>query len=142
MADACRESRGENSEEHLTKWIWAAASDQLLNPVRFRFLPPAQPTTDGTTSSPNIRSSPALKPGLRVLADGWPWWWTNPEPISFCAVGNGVVPLQAATAAFVPLLGAGLAETGRSMNYYEHHIGDYAQATAHLSFVEDGPTAG
>lgn len=23
------------------------------------------------------------------------------------------------------------------MNYYEHHIGDYAQATAHLSFVED-----
>lgn len=23
------------------------------------------------------------------------------------------------------------------MNYYEHHIGDYAQATAHLTFVED-----
>lgn len=23
------------------------------------------------------------------------------------------------------------------MNYYEHHIGDYAQATAHLSFLED-----
>lgn len=23
------------------------------------------------------------------------------------------------------------------MNYYEHHIGDYAQATSHLSFVED-----
>lgn len=23
------------------------------------------------------------------------------------------------------------------MNYYEHHIGDYAQATAHLSYVED-----
>jgi uncharacterized protein YdaU (DUF1376 family) len=23
------------------------------------------------------------------------------------------------------------------MNYYEHHIGDFAQATAHLSFVED-----
>lgn len=23
------------------------------------------------------------------------------------------------------------------MNYYEHHIGDYAEATAHLSFVED-----
>ena len=23
------------------------------------------------------------------------------------------------------------------MNYYEHHIGDYAQATFHLSFVED-----
>lgn len=23
------------------------------------------------------------------------------------------------------------------MNYYEHHIGDYAQATMHLSFVED-----
>lgn len=23
------------------------------------------------------------------------------------------------------------------MHYYEHHIGDYAQATAHLSFVED-----
>ena len=23
------------------------------------------------------------------------------------------------------------------MNYFEHHIGDYAQATAHLSFVED-----
>lgn len=23
------------------------------------------------------------------------------------------------------------------MNFYEHHIGDYAQATAHLSFVED-----
>lgn len=23
------------------------------------------------------------------------------------------------------------------MNYYEHHIGDYAQATAHLSFIED-----
>mgnify|MGYP001312339907 CR=1 FL=1 len=23
------------------------------------------------------------------------------------------------------------------MNYYEHHLGDYAQATAHLSFVED-----
>lgn len=24
------------------------------------------------------------------------------------------------------------------MNFYKHHIGDYAQATAHLSFVEDG----
>ncbi|AMC34755.1 YdaU family protein [Janthinobacterium sp. B9-8] len=24
------------------------------------------------------------------------------------------------------------------MNYYEHHIGDYAQATAHLSLLEDG----
>jgi uncharacterized protein YdaU (DUF1376 family) len=24
-----------------------------------------------------------------------------------------------------------------SVNYYEHHIGDYAEATAHLSFVED-----
>jgi len=24
-----------------------------------------------------------------------------------------------------------------AINYYEHHIGDYAQATAHLSFVED-----
>ncbi len=23
------------------------------------------------------------------------------------------------------------------MNYYEHHIGDYAEATAHLSFIED-----
>lgn len=23
------------------------------------------------------------------------------------------------------------------MNYYEHHLGDYAQATSHLSFVED-----
>ena len=23
------------------------------------------------------------------------------------------------------------------MNYYEHHIGDYAEATSHLSFVED-----
>ena len=23
------------------------------------------------------------------------------------------------------------------MNYYEHHLGDYAQATAHLTFVED-----
>ena len=23
------------------------------------------------------------------------------------------------------------------MNYYEHHIGDYAEATAHLTFVED-----
>ena len=23
------------------------------------------------------------------------------------------------------------------MNYFEHHIGDYAQATAHLSFIED-----
>jgi len=23
------------------------------------------------------------------------------------------------------------------LNYYEHHLGDYAQATAHLSFVED-----
>ena len=23
------------------------------------------------------------------------------------------------------------------MNYYEHHLGDYAQATAHLSFIED-----
>lgn len=23
------------------------------------------------------------------------------------------------------------------MNYYEHHIGDYAQATSHLSFIED-----
>lgn len=23
------------------------------------------------------------------------------------------------------------------MNYYEHHLGDYAEATAHLSFVED-----
>jgi uncharacterized protein YdaU (DUF1376 family) len=26
---------------------------------------------------------------------------------------------------------------GESMNYYEHHLGDYAQATAHLSFLED-----
>jgi uncharacterized protein YdaU (DUF1376 family) len=25
-----------------------------------------------------------------------------------------------------------------SMNYYEHHIGDYAEATAHLSLLEDG----
>ncbi|MGP8165525.1 MAG: YdaU family protein [Steroidobacteraceae bacterium] len=24
------------------------------------------------------------------------------------------------------------------MNYYEHHIGDYAEATAHLTFIEDG----
>lgn len=24
------------------------------------------------------------------------------------------------------------------MNYYEHHIGDYAEATAHLSILEDG----
>ena len=23
------------------------------------------------------------------------------------------------------------------MNYYEHHIGDYAEATAHLTFIED-----
>src|SRR5471030_583299 len=23
------------------------------------------------------------------------------------------------------------------MNYYEHHIGDYAEATSHLTFVED-----
>jgi uncharacterized protein YdaU (DUF1376 family) len=23
------------------------------------------------------------------------------------------------------------------VNYYKHHIGDYAEATAHLSFVED-----
>jgi len=23
------------------------------------------------------------------------------------------------------------------MNYYEHHLGDYAQATAHLTFLED-----
>lgn len=23
------------------------------------------------------------------------------------------------------------------MNYYEHHLGDYAEATAHLSFIED-----
>ena len=23
------------------------------------------------------------------------------------------------------------------MNYYEHHIGDYSQATSHLSFIED-----
>lgn len=27
------------------------------------------------------------------------------------------------------------------MNYYEHHIGDYAEATAHLSFVEDSAYA-
>lgn len=27
------------------------------------------------------------------------------------------------------------------MNYYEHHIGDYAEATAHLSFVEDAAYA-
>lgn len=26
---------------------------------------------------------------------------------------------------------------GRCVNYYEHHIGDFAEATAHLSFVED-----
>lgn len=26
---------------------------------------------------------------------------------------------------------------GAAINYYEHHIGDYAQATAHLSFIED-----
>lgn len=26
---------------------------------------------------------------------------------------------------------------GRGVNYYEHHIGDYAEATAHLTFVED-----
>ena len=24
------------------------------------------------------------------------------------------------------------------MNYYEHHIGDYAEATSHLSILEDG----
>ena len=27
---------------------------------------------------------------------------------------------------------------GSAMNYYEHHIGDYDQATAHLTAVEDG----
>lgn len=27
------------------------------------------------------------------------------------------------------------------MNYYEHHIGDYAEATSHLSFVEDAAYA-
>jgi uncharacterized protein YdaU (DUF1376 family) len=26
---------------------------------------------------------------------------------------------------------------GSRLNYYEHHLGDYAEATAHLSFVED-----
>ena len=26
---------------------------------------------------------------------------------------------------------------GAAINYYEHHLGDYAEATAHLSFVED-----
>ena len=26
---------------------------------------------------------------------------------------------------------------GVAINYYEHHLGDYAEATAHLSFVED-----
>lgn len=26
---------------------------------------------------------------------------------------------------------------GIALNYYEHHLGDYAQATAHLTFVED-----
>jgi uncharacterized protein YdaU (DUF1376 family) len=28
-------------------------------------------------------------------------------------------------------------ETAFFMNYYEHHIGDYAEATSHLTFVED-----
>ena len=27
--------------------------------------------------------------------------------------------------------------TEGAINYYEHHIGDYAEATGHLSFVED-----
>lgn len=25
----------------------------------------------------------ATQPSVRVLVDGWPWWWTRPEPISF-----------------------------------------------------------
>jgi len=32
---------------------------------------------------------------------------------------------------------AGLRRNGGRVNYYEHHIGDYAAATAHLSLVED-----
>ena len=83
VADACRESRGENSEEHLTNGSGRLHLDQLPNFVRFRFSLPAQPTTDGTTSSPNIRSSPALKPGLRVLADGLAVVVDESEPISF-----------------------------------------------------------
>lgn len=32
---------------------------------------------------------------------------------------------------------AGIAVRGSVINYYEHHIGDYAAATAHLSLLED-----
>lgn len=81
---AARVSRGENSEEHLTNGSGRLHLDQLPNFVRFRFSLPAQPTTDGATSSPNTRNSrQRLNPAFACWLMGWPWWWTNPEPISF-----------------------------------------------------------
>jgi DNA (cytosine-5)-methyltransferase 1 len=47
------------------------------------FAPP-QMTINGPTLSQDGRTSrPRLNPAFACWLMGWPWWWTNPAPISF-----------------------------------------------------------
>lgn len=58
----------------------------LENQVAFSdSLPPAQ-TPTGEASSPAIPTSRRqLNPAFVCWLMGWPWYWTNPEPISFAS---------------------------------------------------------
>jgi len=56
--------------------------DQLANFVGYS--PQVHLTIDGREFSPAVRTSPPrLNPAFVFWLMGMPWWWGNPEPISF-----------------------------------------------------------
>jgi hypothetical protein len=61
----------------------AHAGDDLTFQAE-KFSPPAQPIHDGPPSSASAPDSRRrLNPAFASWLMGWPWWWTQPAPISF-----------------------------------------------------------
>lgn len=109
---AARDYKGANGVDHLEHGTGRLHLDQLPNFVQFRFsprgrmiqrgslsltstrncLPPSWPTASASTGTdqPDLLSRARLNPGFAAWLMGWPWWWTNPAPIS-CAVSEMVL---------------------------------------------------
>lgn len=111
VADACRESLSRRELRGTPdQWIWAAASGSAPELRALPLFAPG-PTDDRWNDiiAEHPQLSPALKPGLRVLADGLAVVVDESRADQLRAVGNGVVPLQAATAFVLAARRAGLA---------------------------------
>jgi hypothetical protein len=87
---AARDMKGENSLAHLLRTDGRTDGrihhiDQLPNFVMYHFSRQGQTMNDGQKLSAASHTSPRrLNPAFACWLMGWPWWWTNPAPIS-CA---------------------------------------------------------